>query len=57
MLADAGFPEVVAWLLAAGAELDVRDDNGCTALLTLILILSLSLSLGLSLTLTLTLTP
>ena len=32
MLAGAGFPEVVAWLLAAGAELDVRDDNGCTAL-------------------------
>ena len=32
MLSDAGFPEVVAWLLAAGAELDVRDDNGCTAL-------------------------
>mmetsp|Transcript_10046 Transcript_10046/g.23997 ORF Transcript_10046/g.23997 Transcript_10046/m.23997 type:complete len:137 (-) Transcript_10046:10-420(-) len=27
-----GFPEVVAWLLAAGADLDVRDDNGCTAL-------------------------
>ena len=23
---------MVAWLLAAGADLDVRDDNGCTAL-------------------------
>ena len=27
-----GFPEVVAWLLAAGADLTVRDDNGCTGL-------------------------
>ena len=54
---------MVAWLLAAGAELDVRDDNGCSALLTLSLSLSRSrsrsrsLSRSLSLTLILTLTP
>ena len=31
-LTHTGCPEVVAWLLAAGADLNVRDDNGCTGL-------------------------